>query len=62
VFNRSPIDAIGVNVLSPFRTLTRSCTFTTTVNPDANTAFVITNAAPDAGRGQPVVVHRTQAP
>jgi hypothetical protein len=61
-FNRSPIDAIGVNVLSPFRTLTRSCTFTTTVTPDASTAFVITDAPADAGLGQPVVVHRIQAP
>ena len=62
VFNRSPIDAIGVNVLSPFRALTRSCTFTTSVTPDASTAFVITNSGADAGLGQPVVVHRIQAP
>jgi hypothetical protein len=62
VFNRSGIDAIGVNVLSPFRALTRSCSFTTSTTPDPDTAFVITTSPPDAGLGQPVVVHRIQAP
>jgi len=62
VRNRSPIDAIGVNVLSPFRALTRSCTFTTSAAPDANTAFVIMSSAADGGFDQPVVVHRIQAP
>ena len=54
-------DAIGVNVLSPFRALTRSCTFVTTATLDASTAFVITDS--ESGPiGNPVVVHRIQAP
>jgi hypothetical protein len=60
--NRAPADAVGLNVLTPFLALPTTCTFATSVAPDAETVFVVTDAAPDAGTGAPAVVHRIQLP
>jgi len=60
--NRAPADAIGVNVITPFLGLRETCTFTTSAAQSSSTVFVITDSAPEAGIGDPVVVHRIQAP
>jgi len=62
LYNRAPTDAIGVNVLTPFIGTRKSCTFTTSVTPDATTTFVITDQGPTGPVGSPVVVHRTALP
>lgn len=62
LYNRAPTDAIGVNVLTPFVATRNSCTFTTSVTPDATTTFVITDQGPNGPVGDPVVVHRTALP
>jgi hypothetical protein len=58
VYNTAPADAVGLNVLSPFVALNRSCTFTTSAAPGPSTVFVVTNGGPDAGSPSPVVIHR----
>ena len=62
--NRSPADAVGLNVPSPFLALQDTCFFDTSDTPAADTVFVVTDAPPgsDAGLGNPVVVHRTKLP
>lgn len=62
LYNRAPTDAIGVNVLTPFVGTRMSCTFTTSVTPDATTTFVISDQGPTGPVGSPVVVHRTALP
>jgi hypothetical protein len=63
LYDRSPADAIGVNVLSPFRAPAQTCAFTTTVQPDGTTVFVVTDSPSSSGTiGAPVVVHRVIAP
>ena len=61
LYNRAPADALGVNVISPFLAPVDSCTFTTSVVPDANTIFVVRDVAGPAA-GNPVVVHRVIEP
>lgn len=56
LYNQAPFDALGVNVVSPYVAQTSTCTLTTPPGP--NLVFVVTDAAPDAGAGNPVVVHR----
>jgi Stigma-specific protein, Stig1 len=58
LYNLAPADAIGANVLSPFLSLKQSCSFVTSATPDVDTVFVVTDSAPDAGAGSPVVIHR----
>jgi hypothetical protein len=62
IYNRAPGDAIGLNVLTPFRAVRETCTFATGA-PDAFTSFVVTDSPGPAGPlGAPVVVHRVVAP
>jgi hypothetical protein len=58
LFNRSPTDAVGVNVLSPFQARANSCRFTTTELPSATLSYVITGEPPPVALSSPVVVHR----
>src|SRR5690606_5911112 len=46
LYVRAPFDSVGVNVLSPFQPLGRSCTFTPSEPPDASTVYVVTDAPP----------------
>jgi hypothetical protein len=63
LYDRAPADAIGVNVLSPFRAPSITCRFTTTGTPDDTTVFVVTDSPPSSGMlGAPVVIHRVIAP
>lgn len=63
IYNRAPADAVGVNVLTQFRSRRETCTFTTTAAPDASTIFVVTDSPSTSGTlGAPVVVHRVVAP
>jgi hypothetical protein len=63
LYNRSPADAIGIGVLNQFRAPAQTCTFTTTVQPDGTTVFVVTDSPATSGMiGAPVVVHRVVAP
>ena len=58
LFNRSPTDAVGVNVLSPFQARPNTCRFTTSELPSAALSYVITGERPPAVPNLPVVVHR----
>jgi len=58
LFNRTPTDAVGVNVLSPFQARANTCRFTTSEAPSATLAYVITGDPPPAALDAPVVVHR----
>ncbi len=62
LYNRAPTDAVGLNVLTPFAAMKSTCTFTTSVTPDATTTFVVTDQPPNGPLGSPVVVHRTALP
>ncbi|HEX4336813.1 MAG TPA: hypothetical protein VH062_12930 [Polyangiaceae bacterium] len=63
LYDRGPADAIGVNVLSPFRAPNVTCRFATTAMPDDTTVFVVTDSPSSSGTlGAPVVVHRVIAP
>ena len=63
LYNRSPADAIGIGVLTQFRAPAQTCTFTTAVQSDGSTVFVITDSPSSSGMlGTPVVVHRVVAP
>jgi hypothetical protein len=63
LYDRSPADAIGVNVLSPFRAPRESCRFLTGAPTDAYTVFVVTDTPSSAGTlGAPAVIHRVVAP
>jgi hypothetical protein len=62
IHNRAPADAVGIGVVTPFRASAETCSFTTTVVPDASSIFVVTDTAPGAGVGAPVVVHRVVVP
>ncbi|MBE7480947.1 MAG: hypothetical protein HS104_13320 [Polyangiaceae bacterium] len=57
LFNLAPWDAVGLNVLSPFLALNRTCSFTTSAQSGPGLTFVVSGAA-DAGAAAPVVVHR----
>lgn len=61
VYNRVPADIVAANVISPFLGASSTCTFETSVTPDAETLFVFTDAAAPA-TGEPVVVHRVFPP
>jgi hypothetical protein len=61
LYNRAPGDAVGINVLSPFISLAKTCTLTTSVPPSTSNVFVVTDA-PAPGVGNAVVVHRIVAP
>ena len=61
LYNRAPADALGINVISPFLAPMNSCTFTTSLTPDADDIFVISDTASPAV-GSPVVVHRVIEP
>jgi hypothetical protein len=58
LFNRTPTDAVGVNVLSPFQARADTCRFTTAELPSATLSYVITGDPPPAALSSPVVVHR----
>ena len=58
LYNNAPFDAVGLNVLSPYLALKQSCTWDTSVTPGPQLVFVVGSASPDAGSGNPVVVHR----
>ncbi len=59
VYNHAPLDAVGVNVISPYLTLTQTCTLSTPTPPGPNLVFVVTDAPLDGGVGKPLVIHRT---
>ncbi|HKO53458.1 MAG TPA: hypothetical protein VJV79_37370 [Polyangiaceae bacterium] len=59
LFNRTPTDAVGLNVLSPFQARANTCRFTTTDLPSATLSYVITGDPAPAPLSAPVVVHRT---
>ena len=61
LYNRAPADALGANVISPFSAPMNSCTFTTSLTPDSDNIFVVTDAATPLV-GAPVVVHRVIEP
>jgi len=58
LFNRTPTDAVGVNVLSPFQARANSCRFTTSETTTPTLSYVITADPPPAALAAPVVVHR----
>jgi hypothetical protein len=59
LLNRAPADAVGINVLSPFLSISDTCTFVTTSEPSPSTVFVV---SPSEEVGSPVVVHRIALP
>jgi hypothetical protein len=58
LFNRTPTDAVGVNVLSPFQARPNTCRFTTSELPGPGLSYVITGNPPPAAPDGPVVLHR----
>ncbi len=58
---RAPGDAVGLNVVSPFMTRRDSCSFTTSVVPDKDTVFVVTEPGV-AGASKPIAVHHIVLP
>jgi len=63
LYNRAPADAVGIDVISPFRATTDTCTFTTQAPSDFATVFVVTDSPASSGAlGAPVVVHRVIVP
>jgi hypothetical protein len=58
LFNRTPTDAVGINVLSPFQARANTCRFVTSEPPTATLAYVITGDPPPTALDAPVVVHR----
>jgi hypothetical protein len=58
LYNQAPFDAVGVNVISPYVAQNRTCTLGTPTPPGPNLVVVVSDAAPDAGAGNPVVIHR----
>jgi hypothetical protein len=61
VYNKAPGDVVGVNVLTSFLGTSHTCSFETTVTPDSETIFVVTDDEA-VGQGDPVVIHRVIAP
>jgi len=61
LYNRAPADAVGINVISPFLSQKNTCNFTTTLTPDADNIFVVSDTKAPAA-GAPVVVHRVIEP
>lgn len=57
-YNRAPTDAVGTGVVSQFLSIPDSCTFNVSSAADAKTVFVVTDAAPVDGVGNPAVIHR----
>ena len=58
LFNRTPTDAVGINVLSPFQARANSCRFTTSELPSTTLSYVITGEPATVPLSAPVVVHR----
>jgi hypothetical protein len=58
-YNNAPFDVLGVNVLSPFRGLTNTCTFDTDAKAGGDTIFVVTD---DQAGGKPIAIHRVISP
>jgi hypothetical protein len=50
-------DAVASKLVSPFTCQSDTCVFDTTITPDANTTFVVTEPVEDGGTPRPVVVH-----
>jgi hypothetical protein len=59
VWNNAPADVLGVNVLSPFRGTSHTCTFDTDAKASSDTIFVLSD---DEAGGLPVAIHRVIAP
>lgn len=55
--NRVYNDAVGTGVYTPLTCQDDTCVFETSLTPDTNTSFVITEPTSDAGTARPVVVH-----
>ena len=53
LFNRTPTDAVGINVLSPFQSRANTCRFTTSDLPGPNLSYVITGDAAAGAAGCP---------
>jgi hypothetical protein len=53
-------DSVVQGMFSPFACHNDTCVFETSVTPDADTSFVVTELANDAGIARPVVVHITR--
>jgi hypothetical protein len=58
LYNRTPTDAVGVNVLQPFKAPANTCLFTTPEEPSETLSYVITADPPTQPLAAPVVVHR----
>jgi hypothetical protein len=50
-------DAVASKLVSPFTCQSDTCVFDTSIIPDANTTFVVTEPLEDGGSARPVVVH-----
>lgn len=50
-------DAVASKIVSPFACQSDTCAFDTSVMPDSNTTFVVTEPLEDGGTARPVVVH-----
>jgi len=50
-------DAVASKIVSPFTCQSDTCAFETSITPDGNTTFVVTEPADDGGLARPVVVH-----
>jgi hypothetical protein len=58
LLNRSAgTDAVASKIVSPFACQSETCAFETSIAPDTNTTFVVTEPADDGGMTRPVVVH-----
>ena len=62
LFNRAPTDSVGLNVLTPFRSLANTCRFTTDNDSSAVVSYVITDDNFPNPLVNPVVVHRILFP
>ena len=62
VYNLAGADVVGVNVVSEFKGTSHTCTFQMSGTPDEDTFFVVGNAEPGDGGGDPVVIHRIIKP
>jgi hypothetical protein len=60
VSSDAPGDVLGVNVVSPFLASSHTCSFETTLTPDAENIVVLTED--DQPGGAPVAIHRVVAP
>src|SRR5690606_6759699 len=60
--NQASGDVVGFGVVTPFRTLANSCTFTTSETPASDIVFVVTDTDPADGVGEPLVLHKIVTP